>query len=201
MYTASHAMMYKAASSASVAEDMAFLMMWAMLSMAPLLRGTVFSKREGKVSVGTATCFGFTEVTSIAMDGGFHFTAFVCENGILLCSEIVEELACMFKGVSSGQGGLGGNDAEWDKQGAVNGSAIEQKFSTNLLYELFVVSVKEGCSRRCLCILLCSSIFYRCVWVRLNLTTPCLVSKNGEGFLNVPRHEEVNKVCVVVQHR
>ena len=157
-----------------------------------------FVEREEEMSAGTATRFGFTEVTGIAMDGEFHVAAFVCENGILLCSKIVEELTCMLKGVSSWRGGLGGNGAEWDKQGAVNGSAIEQKFSTNLLYELFSVSVTEGRSRRCLCRLLCSSILYQCVWVRLILATPCAVPKDGEGFLNLPWHEEVNNACVVV---
>jgi hypothetical protein len=131
------------------------------------------------------------------MDGEFHVAAFVCENGILLCSEIVEELTCMLKGVGSWRGGLGGDGAEWDKQSAVNSSA-EQEFSTNLLDELFSVAVEEGRSRRCLRILLRSSILYRCVWVRLILATSCAVLKDGEVFLNVPWHEEVNNACVVV---
>ena len=54
-----------------------------------------FVEREGKMSAGAAMHFGFTEVTSIAMDGEFHVTALVCENGIFLCSEIVEELTCV----------------------------------------------------------------------------------------------------------
>ena len=44
MYTASRAIMYSAASSASVADDITFLMMCAMLSMAPLLGGSSESK-------------------------------------------------------------------------------------------------------------------------------------------------------------
>ena len=103
-----------------------------------------FVKREEEMSASTATCFGFTEVTGIAVDGKFHVAAFVCENGILLCSEIVEELTCMLKGVGSWRGGLGGDGAEWDKQSAVNSSAVEQEFSTNLLDELFSVAVEEG---------------------------------------------------------
>ena len=50
---------------------------------------------------------------------------------------MVEELTCMLKCVGSGRRGLGGDVAEWDKQSAVNSSAVEQKFSTNLLDELF----------------------------------------------------------------
>ena len=96
------------------------------------------------MSAGTAACFGFTEVTGIAMDGECHVATFVCENGVLLCCKIVKELVCLFEGVRSGRGGLGGNGAEWDKQSAVNSSAVEQKFSTNLLDELFSMAVKEG---------------------------------------------------------
>lgn len=157
-----------------------------------------FVEREEEMSAGTATRFGFTEVTGIAMDGEFHVAAFVCENGILLCSKIVEELTCMLKGVSSWRGGLGGDGAEWDKQSTVNSSAVEQKFSTNLLDELFSMAVEEGRSRRCLRILLRSSILYRRVWVRLILAASCAVPKDGEGFLDVPWHEEVNNACVVV---
>ena len=40
IYTASRAMMYNAASSASVADDMTFLMMCAMLRIAPLFGGS-----------------------------------------------------------------------------------------------------------------------------------------------------------------
>ena len=48
MKMALRAMMYKAASLALVAEDMTFLMMLAMLSMAPLLHGMVSSKERKK---------------------------------------------------------------------------------------------------------------------------------------------------------
>ena len=44
---ASHALMYKAPSSASAAEDMTDLMIWAIVSIAPLFRGTLlFSVRK-----------------------------------------------------------------------------------------------------------------------------------------------------------
>ncbi len=44
MYTASRSMMYSVANSASVADDMTFLMMCAMLRMAPLFGGSSESK-------------------------------------------------------------------------------------------------------------------------------------------------------------
>ena len=96
------------------------------------------------------------------------------------------------------RGGLGGDGAEWDKQSAVNSSAVEQKFSTNLLDELFSMAVEEGRSRRCLRILFRSSILYRRVWVRLILAASCAVPKDGEGFLDVPWHGEVDFPSLVV---
>jgi hypothetical protein len=48
MYTALHAIMYNTVSSASVADDMMFLIMCAMLSTAPLCGGTVVSLERKK---------------------------------------------------------------------------------------------------------------------------------------------------------
>jgi hypothetical protein len=58
MYTASLAMMYNAASSASVADDMTFLMMCAMLRIALLFDGICVSFDRKKCQPALLRAFG-----------------------------------------------------------------------------------------------------------------------------------------------
>ncbi len=58
MYTASRAIMYRPASSASVADDITFLMICAMFSTAPLFGGTVVSLDKKKGPPARLRAFG-----------------------------------------------------------------------------------------------------------------------------------------------
>ncbi len=58
MKTASHAIMYRPASSASVAEDIMFLMMCAMFRIAQLFGGTVVSLERKKCPPARLRAFG-----------------------------------------------------------------------------------------------------------------------------------------------
>ena len=89
MYTASLAMMYNAANSASVAEDMTCLMTCAIFRMAPLLGGMLALLDKKKCPSCSTSGFGFTEVAGIAVDCEDHVTFVVGENCIFLCCKIV----------------------------------------------------------------------------------------------------------------
>ena len=90
MYTASRAIMQRAASSASVAEVITCLMMCAILSKAPLLVGISPPLERKKMSSCPALRFGFAEVAGIAMGCQFHFACVICDHCLVLCSQIVK---------------------------------------------------------------------------------------------------------------
>ena len=94
MYTTSLAIIYSAASPASVADVITCLMMWTMLRMAPLLGGILALVDMKKCPTTRLLAFGFwlAQVASIAMDRHDHFTAVVCEYHIFLCGEVIEQL-------------------------------------------------------------------------------------------------------------
>ncbi len=78
MGIASRAFMYSAPSLALAALDMTALSILEMLSTAPLLGGSSTLDEQKKVAARSASCCGFTEVRSIAMDSQHHVTFFVC---------------------------------------------------------------------------------------------------------------------------
>ena len=55
----------------------------------------------------------------------FHVTVLLCQDGIVVCSEVVKELAHLGKSVCGRFCGLRGDSTEQDKQSAVNSAAIE----------------------------------------------------------------------------
>jgi hypothetical protein len=67
MYTALQAIMYRPASSALVAEDIIFLMMCAMFSIAPLFGGTVVLLERKKCPPRSALCLWLAYVAGVAV--------------------------------------------------------------------------------------------------------------------------------------
>ena len=59
------------------------------------------------------------------MHGKFHVTVLVCQDVIIVCSKVVKELAHLGKSVCGRFCGLRCDGTEWEKQSAVDSTAIE----------------------------------------------------------------------------
>ena len=82
--------MYSDTSSASVADVMTCLMMWAMLRMAPLLGGDFCIVGHEEMPARVAFGLRFAEVAGVAVDRHDHLAAVVGEHHIFLCGEVVK---------------------------------------------------------------------------------------------------------------
>ena len=92
MYTASLAMIHKAANSASVAADMTCFIMWDMLRTSPLFCGMVESLDNKKMASCTAACFRFAQLSGLAVCRQFHVTFIECEDSFFLCFNVIKKL-------------------------------------------------------------------------------------------------------------
>ena len=90
--TASLALMNIAPSSASAADDMTDLMMWAMFSTAPLLGGSGTSLDRKKCPPFPASRFGFAEVGCVTVSCEYHFARFVRDYYVWVACRVVQKL-------------------------------------------------------------------------------------------------------------
>ena len=101
MYTASLAMMYKAANSASVSDDITCFIMWAMLRTSLLFCGMVESLDKKKMASCPAAYFRFAQVAVVAVCRQFHVTRIECEDRFFLCCNVIKKLLglshCVFR--------------------------------------------------------------------------------------------------------
>ena len=93
-----------------------------------------------------ATCAAasvwLAEIAGVTVDCKCHVAAFVSKDRFLLGGQVIQKLPGLVKGGFCGPCRLGGNGTERDKESTVDSTAIEKKFSTDLLNKFLALFLK-----------------------------------------------------------
>ena len=88
---------------------------------------------EEVVATGSGAGAGLGEVGGVAVDSKLHVTGVIADDGIWMGGGIVEKLGgCLGSGFSACRLG-GGNGAESNKHGAIDGSSVVEEAANDLL--------------------------------------------------------------------